>query len=184
MGDHRSCCDDADRRGQFGATRSTGRSSAVIKEMLISRMQRRADCFPLCGLDNSRIARSGRPLDFLRYHNKLLKQFHLHHTAQHRLLHCNLLGLCATAMTPPVPLLSRLPLSRLRSQEVRRAREGQPRLSRLEDPEVQAHPAGQVELGRRPSIQPLKWRPSISEKAAWMFLSRFSKRTFYSASSG
>jgi hypothetical protein len=62
----------------------------------------------------------------------------------------------------PVPLLTRPRPSRLRRRQdqedrlVQEGREDRLRLSRLEDPEVQARPSDQVELGRRPPIQPLK----------------------------
>jgi hypothetical protein len=119
-------------------------------------MQQRADCLPLCGLGNSPIAPSGRPLRFFRDRNRRLKQFHSHRTAQRRLSRCKSHGSCATETMLPAPLLNRLPLShlrRLQDQEDRVVQGGREARLRLSRPEIQAHPSDQAVLRRKPPIR-------------------------------
>ena len=56
------------------------------------------------GLDNSRIARSGRPLGFLRYHNRRLTELRRRHIARSNSSHCNSRGPFEPATTSPATL--------------------------------------------------------------------------------
>ena len=135
---------------------------------------------PLCGLGNSRIARSGKPLGFLRHRNRRLKRFHPHRTARCRSSRCKSREPSAMETRTLEPLLhwdrpSRLPGQR--DQEGRPVQGDRFRLFRLEDLEAQGRPLDQVGLRRKRPIQALRRRPH-SERAAFL-LSSSRKRMFY-----